>query len=98
MGEFVNVQDLFDMRSLKRFELFHVCYGDDCAFYARIDEAGFHIDIQRVDITGVDKSYIVCSTHGVNSIPELEVVVNYNYNSGIGIDYLKRNGIGIKKV
>ena len=31
--------------------------------------------------------------HGVNSIPELELMVN----SGIGIYYLKKNGIGIDK-
>jgi hypothetical protein len=32
------------------------------------------------------------SRHGVNSIPELELMVNSNSNSGIGIDYF---GIGI---
>ena len=30
---------------------------------------------------------LVCIRHGVNSIPELELMVNSN--SGIGIDYLK---------
>jgi len=35
------------------------------------------------------KRVVVRTNHGVISIPELELMVN----SGIGIDYLKKNGI-----
>ena len=37
--------------------------------------------------------YYGVARHGVNSIPELELMVN----SGIGIDYLKNKLIGIEK-
>ena len=35
---------------------------------------------------------------GVNSVPELELMVNFNSGIEIGIYYLKRNWIGIEKI
>ena len=52
----------------------------------------FELDINKIAVLsfywGVD------GRHGVNSIPELELMVNSN--SGIGIDYIKK-WIGIEK-